>query len=103
MVLSIMHIWQRTHGRQAHNATGSPFVGVSGDQLSNSMILTGDLLVQLNHKIGDFTGKMILGNTMYSNKYRFVSVANNSLVIPELYNITNRLGEPGVGEEVQES
>jgi TonB-linked SusC/RagA family outer membrane protein len=81
-----------------HNATGSPFVGVSGDQLSSSMILTGDLLVQLNHKIGDFTGKMILGNTMYSNKYRYVGVANNALVIPELYNISNRLGEPGVGE-----
>jgi TonB-linked SusC/RagA family outer membrane protein len=85
----------------AHNATGSPFVGVSGDQLSNSMILTGDLLVQLNHKIGDFTGKMILGNSIYSNKYRYVGVANNALVIPELYNITNRLGEPGVEEEMR--
>ena len=80
--------------------TGSPFAGVSADQIYNSLILTGDLLVQLNKKVGDFTGKLILGNSMYTNKYRQVGVTNNSLVIPLLYNISNRLGEPGVGEQV---
>ncbi len=85
-----------------HNATGSPFAGVSDDQLNNQFILTGDFLIQLNHKIGDFAGKVILGNSMYSNKYRRVNVANNSLVIPGLYNISNRLGEPGVGEALLE-
>jgi outer membrane receptor protein involved in Fe transport len=84
----------------AHNAVSSPYVGVSTDEIRNSMILTGDLLIQLNHKIGDFAGKMILGNSVYSNKYRRVNVENNSLVIPLLYNITNRLGEPGVGESM---
>jgi TonB-linked SusC/RagA family outer membrane protein len=81
--------------------TTSPYVGISSDQIYNSFILTGDLLVQLNQKIGDFTGKLILGNSMYSNKYRNVSVDNNSIVIPLLYNISNRLGEPGVGEIVR--
>jgi TonB-linked SusC/RagA family outer membrane protein len=83
-----------------HMATGSPYVGVSGDGIQSSMILTGDLLVQLNHKISDFAGKMILGNSMYANKYRYVGVGNNSLVIPLLYNVSNRLGEPAVGESV---
>ena len=82
-----------------HNATGSPFAGVSYDRIYNQLVLTGDLLIQLNHKIGDFTGKMILGNSMYSNKYRYVEVANNSIVIPGVYNISNRLGEPGVLED----
>jgi TonB-linked SusC/RagA family outer membrane protein len=81
-----------------HMAGGSPFVGASSDGIDNKFILNGDLLLQLNHKIGDFTGKMILGNNMYSYKERAVGVANNSLVIPLLYNINNRLGEPGVGE-----
>jgi TonB-linked SusC/RagA family outer membrane protein len=83
-----------------NNATLSPFAGVSADQLYNSLILTGDLLVQLNKKINDFTGKLILGNSVYSNKYRQVGVTNNSIVIPLLYNISNRLGEPGVGEQM---
>jgi len=84
-----------------HNATGSPFAGVSADAMESEFILTGDFLIQLNHKIGDFTGKMILGNSMYSNKYRGVGVGNNSLVIPLLYNISNRLGEPEVGESIR--
>ena len=80
--------------------TGSPYVGVSSDYIDNYFILNGDFLIQMNHKIGDFTGKLILGNNMYSNKRRYVAVANNSLVIPNLYNINNRLGEAGVGEQM---
>ncbi len=73
----------------------SPFAGVSYDYLESRVILTGDLLIQLNKKIGDFTGKMILGNSMYENKYSYIYVGNNSLVIPDLYNVGNRLGEIG--------
>jgi TonB-linked SusC/RagA family outer membrane protein len=81
-----------------HLATGSPFTGVSNESLSSRIILTGDFLVQLNHKINDFTGKLILGNSMYSNKYRYVQVLNNGIVIPFLYNVSNRTGEPGAVE-----
>lgn len=85
-----------------HNSASSPFPGVSGDQLSNSFVLTGDFLAQFDHKIGDFSGKLILGNSIYTNKYRYVGVANNTIVIPELYNIGYRLGEPGAGESIQQ-
>jgi TonB-linked SusC/RagA family outer membrane protein len=78
-----------------HNAANSPFAGVSYESLTTSLILTGDFLVQLNHKIGDFSGKMILGNSMYSNQNRYLYVGNSSMVIPELYNVANRLGEIG--------
>jgi TonB-linked SusC/RagA family outer membrane protein len=84
-----------------HMATGSPFTGISRDANYNQTVLTGDLLIQLNHKIGDFTGKMILGNSMYQNKYRYVQVSNNAIVVPYLYNVNNRLGEPGVSENQQ--
>ena len=82
-------------------ATSSPYSGRSYDRIYNQIILTGDLLVQLNHKIGDFTGKMILGNSMYSNKYRYLEVRNNGIVIPNLYNVANRTGEPGATETLQ--
>ena len=85
-----------------HNATGSPFAGVSYDHLSDQMILTGDLLIQADNKFGDFTTKIILGNSLYTNKYRYLALQNNSIVIPFLYNIDNRLGEPGVDESYTE-
>ncbi len=77
------------------NALTSPFAGVSYDYLESSTILTGDLLVQLNKKVGDFSSKLILGNSMYKNQYRYLYVGNNSIVIPGLYNVANRLGEIG--------
>ncbi len=79
--------------------TGSPYAGVSHESLRTSFVLTGDLLIQLNHKFGDFTSKVIFGNSMYTNKYRRLYVANNSIVVPFLYNVDNRLGEPGVSQE----
>ena len=75
-----------------------PFNGVSNESLNNQFIMTGDLLLQMNHNIGDFSSKLILGNSTYMNKYRYLYVANNSIVIPGLYNVSNRLGEPGVTE-----
>ena len=77
------------------NAVNAPFAGVSYDYLQSTTVLTGDLLLQLNKKIGDFSGKVILGNSMYENKYRYLYVGNNSIVIPELYNVANRLGQLG--------
>jgi len=81
-----------------HNATGSPFAGQANQQNSNSIVLTGDFLASFNHKIGDFSGKLILGNSTYKYNYNYLGVYNNSIVIPQVYNVGNRLGEPGVGQ-----
>ena len=82
-----------------HNASGKPlFPGASTDGMSNSLILTGDFLVSLNKNFNDFTTRLILGNSMYSNKYRNIGIGATSLVIPGLYNVSNRLGEATVNE-----
>jgi TonB-linked SusC/RagA family outer membrane protein len=81
-----------------HNATGSPFAGVAWDYSWDRMVLTGDLLIQANNKFGDFTSKLILGNSIYSNHYHYLYLGNNSIVIPLLYNVSNRLGEVGIGQ-----
>jgi TonB-linked SusC/RagA family outer membrane protein len=78
-----------------HNATGSPFAGVSYQSLTNNFILNGDFLLSFNHKIGDFSGKLILGQSSYKNTQDYLYVGNNAIVIPFLYNVANRLGEIG--------
>jgi TonB-linked SusC/RagA family outer membrane protein len=83
-----------------HNASGKPvFPGASTDGMSNSLILTGDFLVSLNKKFSDITTNLILGNSMYSNKYKTIGIGATSLVIPGLYNVANRLGEATVTEQ----
>jgi TonB-linked SusC/RagA family outer membrane protein len=76
--------------------TGSPFAGNAYQYNVNTFIMTGDFLMSFNHKIGDFSAKLILGNSTYSNTYNWLQINNNSIVIPFTYNVTNRVGEPGV-------
>ena len=77
---------------------GSPYVGIAYDNLITNYVLTGDFLLSMNHKIGDFTGKLILGNSLLKDQYRNLYMGNNSLVVPGLYNIAYRLGEAAVTE-----
>jgi TonB-linked SusC/RagA family outer membrane protein len=78
-----------------HMAGGHPvWTGVSGDNLTNHFVLTGDFLATFNKKFAqDFSTKLTIGASTYMNKYRIVGVDANSLVVPGNYNINNRDGQ----------
>lgn len=58
--------------------------------------LTGDLLVTLNPTFGDFTTKLILGQqTRLDGQHTYYDYAS-ALVVPGVYNISNRVGLPTV-------
>ncbi|WP_460975978.1 SusC/RagA family TonB-linked outer membrane protein [Spirosoma knui] len=68
------------------------------DQTDTRTRFTGDLLVSITPTFGDFTTKLILGQQTRTD-YRRNTYANAAaLVIPGVYNISNRLGEPNVSE-----
>lgn len=59
---------------------------------------TSDLLFTFKKNFGDFTTQAILINSIRQRDYRYISQSANALVIPGLYNISNRLGEATVDE-----
>lgn len=59
---------------------------------------TGDLLVSLNPKFGDFTTNLILGNHIQQDYFRYQRGFGKNLRIPGLYNISNVIGQPEVTE-----
>ncbi|MBC3784052.1 SusC/RagA family TonB-linked outer membrane protein [Spirosoma utsteinense] len=59
---------------------------------------TGDLLVTINPTFGNFTTKLILGQQTRQEYSRSTYTYAGALVVPGLYNIANRLGEPTVSE-----
>ncbi len=80
---------------QGHMGTSSPYKAWSSDQMSNTIILTNDFLITADKKFNDFTVKAILGNSIYSNQNEYIyDAADGGLVIPGLYNISNRIGNP---------
>ena len=79
---------------QGHMGQQTPYSGQSSYQMSNQMTLTDDLLAKFSKDFGDFTTKLILGGSVFSTGYNSMYSGASALVIPELYNISNRVGEP---------
>ena len=59
---------------------------------------TGDLLVTVNPTFGNFTTRLILGQQTRQEYSRATADFATSLVVPGLYNISNRLGNANVFE-----
>ena len=83
---------------QGHMGVTSPYAGNSSDIMDQSFILTNDLLTTFDKAFGDISVKGILGTSLYSESYEIILDAASALVIPGLYNISNRVGEPAVGQ-----
>ena len=88
---------------QGHMGGSSPYKATSSDQMRNTIILTNDFLATFDQKFGDFNVKAIVGNSIYNQKYESIyDAAAGGLVIPGLYNISNRIGEASVSQSTLE-
>ncbi|NJO88845.1 MAG: TonB-dependent receptor, partial [Chloroflexia bacterium] len=83
---------------QGHMGVNSPYPGYSFDRNFSSIILNNDFLVISDKKFNAFTLKAIAGVSIYSRKVASLSTEAGQLVIPEFYNISNRVGEPVVNQ-----
>ncbi|NVO19126.1 MAG: SusC/RagA family TonB-linked outer membrane protein [Bacteroidetes bacterium] len=87
---------------QGHMGQQSPYSGQSSDYMSNQFNLSDDFLAKLSKDFGDFSSKLILGTSVFVSKYNQITDAASALVIPNLYNISNRVGEPVVTQTTNE-
>jgi TonB-linked SusC/RagA family outer membrane protein len=69
-----------------------------GDAVSYNQRLTSDFLASVHRDFGKFDGKFIAGTSLIDNTIRLFSGSANALVIPDFYNISNRLGQPAINE-----
>ena len=72
------------------------FAPTSGDATSYNQVLNSELLISGTKTFGDFNGKLILGTQVIASNAQVMSMSANALVIPDFYNISNRLGNPTV-------
>lgn len=63
-----------------------------GNRVQNELIASAD------KDFGDFNVKALAGTLVRQTYSKSVSVSGSNLVIPTLFNVSNRTGEPGVGE-----
>ncbi len=77
------------------------YAGWSSDQMRQTIILTNDFLATVDQKFGDISLKGIVGTSLYSQKYESQYEYAGGLVIPGLYNVSNRTGEAQVAQSTQ--
>lgn len=71
----------------------TPSNGSVTDAANNLTRINSDLIVSANKKFGDFNLGLMVGNNIRDNYSENVSAQATALVVPGLYNISNRLGE----------
>jgi len=66
--------------------------------------INSDLLISFKKAVGsDLFFDLLLGNSLRQNRYKYMETEANGLVIPGLYNISNRVGEATVEENNYQS
>ena len=74
-----------------------------GDGISYNQRISSDFLASVHKSMGKFDAKFIGGTSLILNNSRIFSSSASALVIPDLYNISNRLGQPTVSEYKEET
>ena len=76
----------------------SDIVGNVNDFSSTLNIINNEFQVQLSKDFGSFSNKLALGSSVYQSTTKSISVGSNSIVVPDVYNVSNRQGELTGGE-----
>ncbi|MBF9251822.1 SusC/RagA family TonB-linked outer membrane protein [Pontibacter sp. 172403-2] len=80
------------------SSSKTDIAGGVGDYSLATTQLNSDFLAQIRKDFNDFSLNLILGTSIRNNYSKFISISGNGLVNPGLYNISNRVGEPGASE-----
>jgi TonB-linked SusC/RagA family outer membrane protein len=76
------------------------FSPTSGNASSFNQTINSEFLIEGTKTFGDFNTKLILGSQVVANNAQIMSMSASALVIPDFYNISNRLGAPTVGQNI---
>lgn len=90
------------HNGRSISAGGNAKASVSdGSSIGNRV--QNELIASFDKDFGDFNVKALAGNLVRQTFSKSVGVSGANLVIPTLFNVGNRTGEPGAGESYARS
>jgi TonB-linked SusC/RagA family outer membrane protein len=90
--------WDWANDYDGIDRANTDILGSVLDQVSTENVINNEFQVQANKNFGDFSNKLILGQSVYQKKNKQVNVASGSIVQDSIYNVNNRQGELTGGE-----
>ena len=76
----------------------SDILGSVKDYSRTENVINNEFQAQLTKDFGSLKNRLILGSSIYQRATKSISVGSSSLVVPEVYNVSNRQGELTGGE-----
>ena len=73
-------------------------LGSVNDYSSTENVVNNEFQIQLKKDIGAFSNKLVLGYSVYQRTTKAISLSSSSIVVPGVYNVSNRQGQLAGGE-----
>jgi TonB-linked SusC/RagA family outer membrane protein len=90
--------WDYANDYDGIDRAGTDILGAVGDGVGTENVINNEFQLQFSKDLGRFSNKLIVGQSIYQRKTKGVSVNSTSVVVPEVYNVSNRQGELQGGE-----
>ena len=78
------------------------FLGSVSDNINTENILNNELQLQANKDFNNISLRGTLGFSLYDRKTKSVTTSSSSIVVPQVFNVENRLGNLSGGESTSE-
>ena len=85
--------WAWANDYDGIDRAGTDILGSVTDRSTNENVINDDLQALLKKNFGSFENRLVLGYNLYQRNTRFIQIGSNSVVVPDVYNISNRQGE----------
>ncbi|HWR33697.1 MAG TPA: SusC/RagA family TonB-linked outer membrane protein, partial [Chitinophagaceae bacterium] len=72
--------------------------GSVSDNSNTENLVNNEMQLQVNKNFKNFATKTLIGYNIYTRKTKAVNVNSSSIVVPDIYNVSNRRGELGGSE-----
>ncbi len=90
--------WDYTNDYDGIDRASTDYVGSVLDNISTENIINNELRLNAEKTFGDFSTKALIGWNVFQRKTKALEASSGSVVVPDLYNVSNRQGELGGGE-----
>jgi TonB-linked SusC/RagA family outer membrane protein len=85
--------WDYANDYDGIDRAGTDILGAVGDLSTTENVLNNEFQLQMTKDFGQFSNKLVLGYSTYQRRTKLIRVASNSVVVPDIYNVSNRQGE----------
>lgn len=85
--------WDWANDYDGIDRAGTDILGSVTDRSVTENVVNDDIQAELKKHIGAFDNRLVLGYNIYERNTRLIQVGSSSLVVPDVYNVSNRQGE----------